>query len=366
MTQAQTKQTLAEATINDPRWQSVLARDGKAGFVYSVESTGVYCRASCAARLPRPENVRFHATCSAAEGAGFRPCKRCRPNHPSLPEQHAATIALLCRRIEEGETEPSLAELAASASMSLFHFHRVFRAVTGLTPKQYATAHRRHTVRGKLRTGTTVTEAIYDAGYGASSRFYSSSSNALGMTPSAFRAGGKDETIYFVVGETSLGSLLVARSERGICAILLGDDPAHLLQGLEDSFPHATLLGGDAGFEQTIARVVGLVEAPHLGIDLPLDIRGTVFQQRVWQALRTLPAGSKASYTEIAEAIGAPASIRAVARACAANTLAVAIPCHRVVRRDGNLSGYRWGIERKRLLLEREAHVSGHKPDGEN
>ena len=224
-----------------------------------------------------------------------------------------------------------------------------------MTPRDYAIAHRAKRIRGALaQPGTTVTAAIYDAGFNSSGRFYESSNAVLGMTPTDYRAGGANTGIRFAIGECSLGSILVARSERGVCAILLGDDPDALARDLQDRFPHARLIGGEAGFEELVAKVVGFVEAPALGLDLPLDVRGTAFQQRVWQALREIPAGRTASYSDIAKRIGAPKSVRAVAQACAANAIAVAIPCHRVVRIDGALSGYRWGVARKRALLERE------------
>jgi AraC family transcriptional regulator, regulatory protein of adaptative response / methylated-DNA-[protein]-cysteine methyltransferase len=315
----------------------------------------VYCRPSCAARLARPENVQFHATCEDAEKAGFRPCKRCKPNEPPAAEQQAAKIAQVCRLIEKSEETPGLEQLAKYAGLSRYHFHRVFKAITGLTPKAYAAAHRTERVRRKLGKSDTVTEAIYDAGYNSNGRFYEASNEILGMTPSNYRAGGASAEIRFAVGECSLGSILVATSDRGVCAILLGDDPDALTRELQDQFPQANLIGGDKQFEQVVSKVIGFVEAPALGLALPLDVRGTAFQQRVWQALRKVPAGSTASYTDIAKRIGSPNSVRAVAHACAANVLAVAIPCHRVVRNDGALSGYRWGVERKRFLLEREA-----------
>lgn len=349
--------TQAANTASDPRWAMTVARDASADgqFFYSVETTGVYCRPSCRARTPKPENVRFHRTIAEAEQAGFRPCKRCKPNQPPLAEQHAVLIADLCRVIEHAETAPSLAALAQNAQMSTFHLHRIFKAVTGITPKAYATAHRANKLRDQLGRSDTITEAIYEAGYNSSGRFYENSHQQLGMTPSDYRAGGTNAAIRFAVGECSLGAILVAASERGICAILMGDDPDVLVRDLQDRFPRAKLQGGDDDFEQLVAKVIGLVEAPKVGLDLPLDIRGTAFQQRVWRALREIPAGMTASYTEIAQQIGAPKSVRAVAQACAANALAVAIPCHRVVRSDGGLSGYRWGVERKRALLEREA-----------
>lgn len=349
----------ATTTENDSRWSAIVARDPQADgtFYYSVETTGVYCRPSCAARLARPEHVRFHSTCTEAETAGFRPCKRCKPNQVSLVEQHAATIAAACRCIEQSEETPSLEQLANHAGWSPSHFHRIFKVVTGLTPKQYAAAHRAKRVRSALGTRGTVTEAIYDAGYNSNGRFYATADAILGMTPAQYRAGGARTDIRYAVGACSLGAILVAQSERGICAILLGDDPDALARELQDQFPQATLIGGDAAFEQLVAQVVGFVEAPAVGLDLPLDIRGTAFQQRVWQALRTITAGETASYTDVARHIGAPHAVRAVAQACGANTLAVAIPCHRVVRHDGTLAGYRWGVERKRALLAREAQT---------
>jgi AraC family transcriptional regulator, regulatory protein of adaptative response / methylated-DNA-[protein]-cysteine methyltransferase len=348
---------LASATVGDPRWAAVVARDAAADgrFFYSVRTTGVYCRPSCGSRTPRPENVSFHATTAAAEQAGFRACMRCKPGEPSLAVKHADRVADLCRFIQEAEQPPSLETLSERARMSPHHLHRVFKAVTGLTPKGYAAAHRAERIREGLSKRASVTEAIYEAGFNSSGRFYETSRQVLGMTPTNFRAGGTNTEIRFAVAECSLGPLMVAASDRGVCAILLGDDPDALVKDLQDRFPQATLVGGDAGFEKLVAKVVGFVEAPRVGLDLPLDVRGTAFQQRVWQALREIPAGKTASYTDIAERIGSPKSVRAVAQACGANALAVAIPCHRVVRHDGALSGYRWGVERKRALLEREA-----------
>jgi len=354
---SQKTRNAAQAVEGDPRWAAVVARSAAADgtFFYSVRTTGVYCRPSCGARRPRAENVGFHATREQAERAGFRPCKRCRPDRPSLVEQHAAMVTEICRLIETSSRMPVLEELASRAGMSLFHFHRVFKAVTGLTPRAYAAARRGERVRRELGKSPTVTAAIYESGYSSNGRFYGESERVLGMTPSEFRAGGANAEIRFAIGECSLGSILVARSERGVCAILLGDDPDGLARDLQDRFPRATLIGGDPEFEEVVARVVGLVEAPRVGLDLPLDVRGTAFQQRVWRALREIPPGSTVSYREIAKRIGSPGAVRAVAHACAANPLAVAIPCHRVVRSDGGLAGYRWGVERKRALLLRES-----------
>jgi AraC family transcriptional regulator, regulatory protein of adaptative response / methylated-DNA-[protein]-cysteine methyltransferase len=350
-------QAQAIHTVADPRWAAVRARDAKAdgAFVFSVRSTGVYCRPSCGSRAPRPENVAFHDTPADAQRAGFRPCLRCKPDEPSLAVQQAAVVARLCRRIEADEQPPSLDDLARDAQWSPFHLHRVFKRVTGLTPKAYAAAHRGRRVQQALSSSGSVTEAIYDAGYNSGGRFYADAPKVLGMTPTRFRAGGADTEMRFAIGQCSLGAILVARSDLGVCAILIGDDPDALARDLQDRFPRARLLGGDADFEQWVARIVGFVEAPALGLDLPLDVRGTAFQRRVWQALQAIPPGATASYAEIARRIGAPKATRAVAQACGANALAVAIPCHRVVRHDGALSGYRWGVERKRALLAREA-----------
>lgn len=357
MTMHRTTQQSPTVTERDPRWLAVLAHDARAdgSFYYSVRSTGIYCRPSCGARRPQARHVAFHATPEDAERAGFRPCRRCKPDQPNAQrQQRAAIVAAACRSIELAATAPTLAQLAAAADLSAYHFHRTFKAVTGLTPKAYADAQRARRVRERLRHAQSVTAAIYDAGYSSSGRFYAQANTVLGMTPSHFRAGGCGTTIRFAVGECSLGSILVAASARGVCAILLSAAAEPLLHELQEQFPHAELVGGDADFEHTVAAVIGWIEAPHLGLSLPLDIRGSAFQQRVWQALCDIPIGATASYSEIAARIGAPNAARAVAGACAANALAVAIPCHRVVRRDGSAGGYRWGIDRKRALLARE------------
>lgn len=347
---------------DDPRWRAVVARDRTADgtFVYSVSTTGVYCRPSCASRLARRSHVAFHRTPAHAERAGFRACRRCRPNEAAADGALARKIAAICRFIETSATVPPLAVLARRAGLSPQHFHRVFKRATGVTPREYAVAHRARRVRGALsRPAASVTDAIYDAGFNSSGRFYESAGEVLGMTPTAFRAGGAKAAIRFAVGQCSLGAVLVAQSDRGVCAILLGEDPDALVRQLQDRFPRATLVGGDAAFEKTVATVIGFVEQPARGLDLPLDIQGTAFQQRVWRALRRIPAGSTASYAEIAARLGMPTASRAVAGACAANTLAVAIPCHRVIRTDGGLSGYRWGIERKQALLKKEGLGAG-------
>jgi AraC family transcriptional regulator of adaptative response/methylated-DNA-[protein]-cysteine methyltransferase len=355
----ETRQTDASHAFarDEERWQAVKRRDaafdGK--FVFAVSTTGVFCRPSCTSRPAKRENVSFFPTLTEAEKAGYRACKRCRPERFGAPDPQVEAVKRACARIDEAEEAPKLAALAASAGLSPYHFHRVFKAITGVTPKAYAAETRARRAADKLRTAGTVTEAIYDAGFNSSSRFYESTAARLGMTPGALRRGGAGASIRFAVGQASLGAVLVAATDKGVCAILLGDDPETLVRDLQDRFPRAELKGGDVDFERMVAEVVGLVEAPGQRLDLPLDIRGTAFQQKVWAALRAIPAGKTASYTEIARAIGQPKAVRAVAQACAANALAIAIPCHRVVRADGDLSGYRWGVERKRKLIDREA-----------
>ncbi|WP_210255643.1 bifunctional DNA-binding transcriptional regulator/O6-methylguanine-DNA methyltransferase Ada [Rhizobium sp. SG741] len=350
------ERTPVPSVAEDPRWARIVARDKAADghLWYSVGTTGVYCRPSCPSRIANPQNVTLHETLESARATGFRPCKRCNPEGLSLECENAALVAKACRIIEESEEEPSLEELADAVGRSSSYFHRMFKATTGLTPKNYAVADRSKKVRKGLATGNSVTEAIYEAGFNSSGRFYEKSTGMLGMTPSQYRAGGIDEEIRFAVGQSSLGAILVASSTKGVASILLGDDPDELVRNLQDRFPNARLIGADRDYEALIARVVGFVEAPGIGLDLPLDVRGTAFQRRVWQALQEIPVGETVSYAEIARRIGSPKSVRAVAGGCAANNLAVAIPCHRVVRNDGALSGYAWGIERKGALRDRE------------
>jgi AraC family transcriptional regulator of adaptative response/methylated-DNA-[protein]-cysteine methyltransferase len=349
----------AKLSTDDERWQAVVERDPAADglFFYSVRTTGVYCRNVCGSRVPLRKNVRFFTTRRAAEAAGFRPCKKCRPAEVGPLQRRAELVARACRTIEAADESPSLTALARAARLSPHHFHRLFQAATGVTPKGYAAACRTERVRRRLAEGAGVADAVYAAGFNSSGRFYASATAALGMKPAAVRSGGVGLTIRFAVGECSLGSVLVAATDRGVCAILLGDDPEALVHDLEARFPRAELRGGDRAFERLVAQVVGFVERPAIGLDLPLDVRGTAFQRRVWEALQTVPCGSTTSYAEIARRIGKPKAVRAVAGACAANALAVAIPCHRVVRTDGSLSGYRWGIERKNELLRRESET---------
>ena len=344
----------------DACWEAVCQRDATfdGSFYYSVNTTGVYCRPSCPSRRARREHIHFYRTRSDAEEAGFRACKRCRPDQPSLGQQRAELVLKACRSIEAQPEAVTLAALAAGAGLSRFHFLRVFKSVTGLTPNAYAKAFRARQVREALSRSETVTEAIYQAGFQSNGHFYASSTKILGMTPTAYRSGGEGKAIRYAFGQSSLGQVLVAATEQGLCCVMIGNDAAILVEELQRRFPRGSLRVAEPDFESWVAQVVQLVETPALGLDLPLDIQGTAFQQRVWQALREIPVGSTASYTEIAERIGAPQSARAVAAACAANLIAVAIPCHRVVRTDGSLSGYRWGVERKAELLKRERKPS--------
>ncbi|HET7851803.1 MAG TPA: bifunctional DNA-binding transcriptional regulator/O6-methylguanine-DNA methyltransferase Ada, partial [Methyloceanibacter sp.] len=336
------EKTLPLSSRDDARWEAVVARDASfAGqFYIAVKTTGVYCRPGCPARLPKRANVCFFDTREDAERAGFRPCKRCKPDEPALTELHAEKIAQACRLIETAEETPKLDALAEAVGLSPYHFHRIFKQALGVTPKAYATAHRSKRARKSLIEKSTVTEAIYDAGFNSNGRFYANSWEMLGMTPSDFRSGASGQTIRYAIAESSLGPTLVAASEKGICAIFFGDDPEGLRKDLQATFPRAEIASADKSFEKLTAKVIAFVEAPGERLDLPLDIRGTAFQHRVWDALRRIPAGATASYAEIARKIGKPKAVRAVARACATNRIAVAIPCHRVIGSNGSLTGY--------------------------
>lgn len=345
------------------RWAAVLERDAAAdgAFVYAVRSTGVVCRPGCPSRTPARRNVAFFDSLDEAQRAGYRPCKRCTPGERSPRERFAAQVVRACRRLETEQPEPTLEALAAEAGLSRAHFQRAFKRAVGLTPKQYARTKRAERFRDHLAHAGSVTEAIYAAGFGSSSRAYESA--GLGMTPSAYRDGAAGMALRYGTARCSLGWLVVAVSERGVCAIEFGDDPEELGAGLRTRFPGARLEAGGRAFEAVVEQVVAFVEAPAGGLELPLDIRGTAFQKRVWDALRQVPPGRTIGYAELAARIGRPEAARAVAGACAANALAVAIPCHRVVRADGGLSGYRWGVERKRALLERERGAAPEAPE---
>ncbi|MGH7047610.1 MAG: bifunctional DNA-binding transcriptional regulator/O6-methylguanine-DNA methyltransferase Ada [Stellaceae bacterium] len=346
----------------DQCWAAVERRDATAdgGFYYGVMTTGVYCRPGCPSRRSLRRNIRFFETAAAAEAAGLRACKRCRPSEASTASRHVAAIEKACALLGTSETMPNLGELAAAAGISRFHFHRVFKQVVGTTPRDYSRTHRLDALARKLEAGEGVAGAIYAVGFGSSSRAYEAAPSALGMTPGVRRRGGEGETIRYVTVTTPLGWALIAATGRGVCLTALGDDRDRLAAMVGERFPAAAVIAEDPGLEDWASRVVRFITDPAHTLELPLDIRGTAFQARVWRALQKIPLGQTATYSEIARKLGQPAAVRAVAQACAANSLALLVPCHRVVREDGNLAGYRWGVERKRALLERErAAVAG-------
>jgi AraC family transcriptional regulator of adaptative response/methylated-DNA-[protein]-cysteine methyltransferase len=360
-TVAITEITAPAYRTEEERWIAVCDKISAAEgvFWFAVTTTGVYCRPTCRSRRPLRKNVRFFDSPEAAESAGFRPCKRCQPRQaaPSLQSEYAQAIEQACALIQHGDPAPTLSELAAAAGMSRYHFQRVFKGRTGVSPKQYAMAVRHQRAAQTLQTADSVTTALYDAGYASGGHFYTESADALGMTPGAYRGGAAGETIRYGLATCYLGWVLAAATGRGLCAIELGDDPDKLVDALHARFPNAEVMH-DLAFNDWMAQIIAFLDAPEHGLALPLDIQGTAFQRRVWAALREIPAGSTLSYTELATRIGKSSAVRAVAGACAANKLAVAIPCHRVVRQNGELSGYRWGIERKRQLLEQERKSS--------
>lgn len=345
---------------DDLRWQQVVARDTSADdrFVYAVESTGIYCRPSCGAKRPQRERVSFYSSWQAAEKAGYRACRRCRPNQPSAKQQQTQRLAAVCDYIDAQSHIPTLAELAQQFSLSPYYLQRLFKQQIGVTPKVYAEAARQRRVKAALHNETTITEAIYDAGYASSSRFYEKSHALIGMTPTRYRLGGAEQRIDFVLSDSPLGCLLVALTAKGVCHVALGQEPLALLGELRRTFPRASLQPGGQTASLTLQTLVELIQSPAKTVDLPLDIQGTAFQQRVWQALRKIPLGTTVTYQQVAQSLGLPKGSRAVANACAANTIALLIPCHRVVRQDGGLAGYRWGETRKAALLAREYYAA--------
>lgn len=349
-------------STDNQRWEALVHRDPQANdaFLYAVKTTGVYCRPGCSSRLPNQQNVTFFQTCADAEQAGFHPCKRCQPNAAGSPRhQQVAAIAQICKLIETSAEPLSLKELAIAAGLSQSYFQRLFKQVVGVTPKQYAVAQRAKRVRDELHQETSITQAIYDSGFGASSSFYTGATNMLGMTPTEYKQGATGVAIRFALRESFLGWVLIAATERGICAIEFDNTPDALINQLHSRFPNAQFCEADPTFINWVEQIIAFVETPAPGLSLPLDIQGTAFQQRVWQLLQTIPSGSTTNYAAIAQRLGNPKAVRAVARACAANQLAVAIPCHRVIGSNGKLTGYRWGVDRKRALLAREASMVG-------
>lgn len=338
------------------RWQAVIQRGAQAysKFVYAVTTTSIYCRPTCSSRKPNRKNVRFFDNWRMAEENGFRPCKRCKPQMNNAPDPKIETVIQACKIIEEAEHEQSLNELSDSAGLSPYHFHRTFKRVLGVTPKQYAMEIRLKRMRKNLPQSSTITEAVYESGYESSSRFYEKAAKSLGMKPSAYKKGGKGKTIHYAIIQSYLGWVLVAATEKGICRIDFADAPQTLHDRITSEFPEAKLHENDSDFKTIVEKILKFLETPEQGAPLPLDIQGTAFQRRVWTALQKIPPGSTVNYGEIAKQIGKPKAARAVAQACAANQIAVAIPCHRVVRSDGDLGGYRWGVSRKQAILSRE------------
>ncbi len=357
---------------DDAFWQAVMER-GRAvddDFVFAVTTTGIYCRPSCPARRPHRRNARFFATPAKAEAAGFRACKRCNPaRRPdgTTPDRRTVAVAHGCHLIETAEPMPTLKALAHSCGLSPAQFHRNFKSIIGITPKAYADGLRAGRLRAVLPQSTTITAAIYQAGFSAPSRFYAAAQGILGMAPKSFRAGGRGERIAHIIAQSSLGLVLMAFSAKGLCAVLLGEDRDELRADLRRRFAQAEHVEGDDELAAFAAEVIARIDDPAApsataGSTLPLDLRGTAFQLRVWEALRRIPPGQTLSYSQLAQNIGAPRAVRAVARACGANPLAVVVPCHRVVAAAGNLTGYRWEIKRKKALLAKEAKPCGAAP----
>ncbi|RZL01924.1 MAG: bifunctional DNA-binding transcriptional regulator/O6-methylguanine-DNA methyltransferase Ada [Rubrivivax sp.] len=356
--------TVAQAIQDEERWAAVLAKDaqGDGEFVFAVKTTGIYCRPSCPARPAKRQNVEFFGTTVQAAQAGYRACKRCKPDGASQDQQRQAWVSQACQAIErntaQGEAALSLDELAGQVGLSPHHFHRIFKSATGLTPRQYHQAVQARRVAESLKGASTVTAAIYEAGFSSSGRFYEGAGASLGMSPNSLRQGAAGEQIRHTVERSPLGMMLVAATPRGVCAIEFGDDPAALVAGLKARFPKAAFEPGDAPFRQWVAQILAYLDVPKGSLDLPLDVQGTAFQRRVWQALQDIPRRQTISYSELARNLGQASAVRAVASACANNHIALAIPCHRVVRTGGALAGYRWGLARKAELLRREGDES--------
>jgi AraC family transcriptional regulator of adaptative response/methylated-DNA-[protein]-cysteine methyltransferase len=349
---------------DDARWQAVLRRDAAAdgAFVYAVRSTGIYCRPSCPSRRPHREHVVFFSLPELAEQAGYRPCKRCRPQEAAAPDPRADSMRRVCRYIEAHfEESPSLDELGAHVGLSPAHLQRTFKRIVGVTPRQYLEAHRVRHLKMRLREGDDVTTALYEAGYGSSSRLYEKAPASLGMTPGIYRRGGKGMSIRYTIVDCPLGRLLVGATGRGICAVSLGDSDAELESALFEDYPAAEIGRDEEGLGEWVSALLDYLDGQRPHIDLPLDVQATAFQCMVWKELQAIPYGATRSYSDVAEAIGHPKAVRAVAHACAKNRVSLVIPCHRVVRKDGHLGGYRWGLDRKRALLARE----GISADGE-
>ena len=344
------------------RWDAVTHRDAQAdgAFFYAVATTGVFCRPSCASRMPRRENVAFYATADEARAAGFRPCKRCRPD--GLPRE-LAIVERACAALDaDPQARLTLAQLSEAVHLSPFHLQRLFKRVVGVSPREYQAARRGAALRDALQRGEAVTRAALDAGFNSPSRLYDSVAGELGMTPSVYRKQGAGLRVYYASAATTLGQVLVAATERGICRIAFGDDAAELVQAMRQAFLKAELVEAPARIAPFIDQIDAYLHGRRETFDLPLDISTTAFRQRVWDALRRIPYGETRSYTQIAELLGVPRAVRAVASACASNPVALAIPCHRVLQKGGSLAGYRWGLARKAALLDAEARRAAIEP----
>jgi AraC family transcriptional regulator of adaptative response/methylated-DNA-[protein]-cysteine methyltransferase len=356
--------TVVQAIQDEERWAAVLAKDAQRDgtFVFAVKTTGIYCRPSCPARPAKRQNVAFFDTTVEAAHAGYRACKRCKPDGASQDQRRQALVLQACqaieRAIDQGEPNLLLDDLATQVGLSPHHFHRIFKSTTGLTPRQYQKAVQARRVSTVLKDAASVTEAMYDAGFSSSGRFYEDAGASLGMAPSSLRRGAAGERIRYTVDRSPLGMMLVAATDRGVCAIEFADAKAELVERLKARFPKASFEQGDEMFRQWVAQILSYLELPKGSLDLPLDVQGTAFQRRVWQALQAIPSGETVSYSELARRLGQASAVRAVASACANNQIAVAIPCHRVVRTGGALAGYRWGVARKAELLRRESDES--------
>jgi AraC family transcriptional regulator, regulatory protein of adaptative response / methylated-DNA-[protein]-cysteine methyltransferase len=354
------QQQLTQPT--EQMWSAVMARDNAndGSFVFAVRSTGIYCRPSCPARRPRRDQVQFFLLPEAAENAGFRACRRCRPRAMPVTDPALSLVGQVCRAIDATTQEPlTLTALSAETGVSPHHLQRTFKRVMGITPREYAEASRLGQFKSRVREGASVTTALYDAGYGSSRGLYEKSLAQMGMTPAVYRRGGRGMTISYTLCDSPLGRLLVAATPKGICAVSLGESDADLERGLMDEYPAASINRDDNTLKASLSAILEHLQGRRPHLELPLDIQATAFQRQVWQALRQIPYGSTISYSEIAKRIGRPNAVRAVARACASNRVALVIPCHRVVGKDNKLTGYRWGVERKGKLLEQEAGSVG-------
>ena len=342
---------------NDQLWQAVVAKDASfdGQFVFAVSSTGVYCRPSCPSRRAHRERVRFFDLPEAAEQAGFRACLRCQPQRARVVDPQIELVQRVCQLLNSEDHETlKLGELASQAGVSVFHLQRTFKRVMGISPRQYVAARKFGNFKALVRKGESVTSSLYESGFNSSSRLYEYASEELGMTPATYSRGGRGVNISYTIADSTMGRLLVAITERGVCAVRMSDNDAELEKDLREEFPHAQIKRDDAALRDTVTKVLNHLDNNESRLDLPLDIRATAFQRQVWEKLRAIPYGETVSYGDVAKALGKPGAVRAVGRACATNPVALVIPCHRVVREDQSLGGYRWGLDRKKRLLDHE------------